>query len=312
MGVLRGGDIQLDRGLTRRLFHAGDSKDFLAVVGLALRQVLAALHAEHEFPSVVTRVNQAPWFRALACTWGSLDPESRQHQWQNLVARLVEISYAARPYCVRCGECCREGSPSLHLEDLGLWSQGLLSPRELFTLRQGELVHLNIEGRLGPLPDELVKIKQSPETGHCIFYREPDCSCSIYEHRPLQCRIQACWAPGSLEKLWPMQKLARRDLVRDDQEMLDLIRAHDDRCALDQLDAACREWHESAGETALERILDQLRYDTALRALVMERLAIGEEEVQFFFGRSLIHLVRAYGLRVDRDGDGTYRLVLDR
>jgi hypothetical protein len=92
--------------------------------------------------------------------------------------------------------------------------------------------------------------------------------------------------------------------------MLELIRAHDDRCAPNKLDAAYRDWCESAGEAALERILDQLRYDTALRALVMERLAIGEEELEFFFGRSLIQLVRAYGLRVDRDGDGTYRLVL--
>jgi len=302
--------MHLDPILTRELFSSGKQHDFAEAVDLALRQVLTKLHAEGEFPSVLSRVKNDPWFQALARAWGRLEPESRQHQWQNLVARLVEISYAARPHCVRCGECCREGSPSLHLEDLGLWSHGLLSPRELVTLRKGEIVHLNIEGRLGPLCDELVKIKQRPETGHCLFYREQDCSCSIYEHRPLQCRVQACWAPGSLEELWHTQKLARQDLVRDDEEMLELIRAHDDRCAPDKLDAACREWRESAGEAALERILDQLRYDIALRALIMERLAIGEEELEFFFGRSLIHLVRTYGLRVDRDGDGTYRLVL--
>jgi Fe-S-cluster containining protein len=257
-------------------------------------------------------VKNAPWFQALERTWDRLDPESREHEWQNVVARLVEISYAARPYCVRCGECCRSGSPSLHVQDLGLWSQGLLSPRQLFTLRKGELVHLNIEGRLGPLSEELVKIKPHPETGDCVFYREQDCSCSIYEHRPLQCRVQACWAPGSLEELWHRQKLARQDLVRDDENMLELMQAHDDRCAPDKLDAACREWHESGREDAIERILDQLRYDTALRALVIQRLAIAEEDLEFFFGRSLFHLVRAYGLRVDRDGDGTYRLALDR
>jgi Fe-S-cluster containining protein len=291
--------------------HSGRREDFHEAVDLALRRVLDALHVAHHFDEVAGRVKGSQWFRELEGGWALLDPHSRSHRWQELMARLIEISYSSRPYCVRCGECCREGSPSLHLEDRGLWAQGLLSPRDLFTLRKGELVRLNIEGSLGPLPEELVKIKPHPETGYCVFYREQDCSCSIYEHRPLQCRVQACWAPGSLKELWHTQKLTRRDLLRDDQEMLEIIRAHDDRCAPEKLEAAHAEWCKSAREAALEPILDQLRYDTALRALVTERLGLADEELQFFFGRSLIHLVRAYGLRVDREGDGTYRLVLD-
>jgi hypothetical protein len=94
--------------------------------------------------------------------------------------------------------------------------------------------------------------------------------------------------------------------------MLEIIRAHEGRCAPEKLEAAYGEWCESAREAALEPIIDQLRYDTALRALVTERLGLAHEELQFFFGRALIHLVGAYGLRVDRDGEGTYRLVLDR
>jgi len=302
--------MYLDPILTRELFFSAKQHDFAEAVVFALRQVLAALHAESELPSVLGKVRNAPWFQTLERAWDGLGPEAREQQWQTLAARLIDISYASRPYCVRCGECCRRGSPSLHLEDLGLWSQGLLSPRDLVTLRKGELVHLNIEGRVGPLSEELVKIKPHPETGHCRFYRDQDCSCSIYEHRPLQCRVQACWAPGSLEELWRTPKLARRDLVRDDEKMLELMQAHDGRCAPDKLDAACRQWHESGRQDAMDRILDQLRYDTALRALVVGRLAIAEEELEFFFGRSLLQLVRAYGLRVDQDGDGTYRLVL--
>jgi Fe-S-cluster containining protein len=300
-----------DLAPTMETLHSGRREDLHEAVDLALHRVLDTLHVAHHFDEVALRVKALQWFRALEGDWALLDPPSRSHRWQELMARLIDISYASRPYCVRCGECCRGGSPSLHLEDLGLWSQGLLSPRDLFTLRKGELVHLNIEGSLGPLPEELVKIKPHPETAHCVFYREQDCSCSIYEHRPLQCRVQACWAPGSLKELWHTQKLTRRDLLRDDQEMLEIMRAHDDRCAPEKLEAAHAEWCESASEAALKPILDQLRYDTALRALVTERLGLADEELQFFFGRSLIHLVRAYGLRVDRDGDGTYRLVLD-
>jgi Fe-S-cluster containining protein len=197
------------------------------------------------------------------------------------------------------------------VEDIGLWSQGLLSPRELYTLRPGEPVHMNVEGRLGSLPEELVKIRQRPGTGHCIFYQEEEKACRIYEHRPLQCRVQACWDPGALEELWRAGKLSRRHLVQDDKEMLELIGAHDERCSLEKLGAAFGEWYESGSEPAIQQILDQLRYDTALRSLVQERLGLGEQELEFYFGRPLIQIIRAYGFRVERDDDGTYRLVRD-
>jgi len=93
--------------------------------------------------------------------------------------------------------------------------------------------------------------------------------------------------------------------------MLELIGAHDERCSAARLGAAFGEWHDSGREAALEQILDQLRYDTALRSLVQERLGLGEGELEFYFGRPLIQIIRPYGLRVERDGDGTYHLVPD-
>jgi len=194
---------------------------------------------------------------------------------------------------------------------MSLWSEGILSPRELYTLRPGEPVHLNVEGCLGSLPEELVKLRERPETGHCIFYREEEKACTLYEHRPLQCRVQACWDPGPFEEIWRGGKLSRRHLVQDDEEMLELIGAHDERCSPDKLDAAFREWEDSGSELALEQILDQLRYDTALRALVQERLGLGEGELEFYFGRPLIQIIRPYGFRVERDGDGNYHLLRD-
>jgi Fe-S-cluster containining protein len=311
MRVLSG--TGLERGAAPRtaLFPSGRREDFRAAVELALRDVLTALHVDDQFHVVAKQIEKAAWFRSLERTWERLDPAIRGKEWQALVERLVEISYANRPYCLRCGECCRGGSPSLHVEDLGLWSQGLLSPRELYTLRSGEPVYLNVEGHLGSLPEELVKIRQQSETGHCIFYQEEEKACRIYEHRPLQCRVQACWDPGPFEELWRAGKLSRRHLVQDDQEMLELIGAHDERCSAESLGAACGEWYESGREAAIRQILDQLRYDTALRSLVQERLGLGEGELAFYFGRPLNHIIRPYGFRVERDGDGIYHLVRD-
>jgi Fe-S-cluster containining protein len=311
MRVLSG--TGLERGTASRtaLPPSGRREDFRAAVELALRDVLTALHVEDQFRVVAKRIETVSWFRSLERTWERLDPAIRWKEWQALVERLVEISYASRPYCVRCGECCRGGSPSLHVEDMSLWSEGLLSPRELYTVRAGEPVHLNVEGRLGSLPEELVKIRQRPDTGHCIFYQEGENACRIYEHRPLQCRVQACWDPDSLQKLWHRRKLSRRDLLRDNAEMLELMQAHDERCSAAKLGVAFGEWRESGGEAAIGRILDQLRYDTALRSLLQEKRELGEGELELYFGRPLIHIIRAYGLRVERDDDGTYRLVRD-
>ena len=306
-----GTQIRLNAPLTRELVRSGSRHDFAAAVELALRDVLAALHVEDQFRSVANQIKDAWWVQSLERAWEHLDPTARLHRWQELMDRLVAISYASRPYCLRCGECCRGGSPSLHVEDISLWSQGLLSRRELYTLRPGEPVRLNVEGRLGSLPEELVKIRQRPETGHCIFYQEEEKACRIYEHRPLQCRVQACWDPGPSEELWHAGKLSRRHLLRGDREMLELIEAHDKRCSPEKLGAAFGEWYDFGTAAAIEQILDQLRYDTALRSLVRERLGFGEEELEFSFGRPLTHIIRAYGFGVEREDDGTYRLVRD-
>jgi len=311
MSPSRGNEMRLDAPLTGELLYSGSRQDFAAAVELALRQILTMVHAEHHFALVANQVNSSQWFVTLEDAWERLDPGARVRQWEEVMDRLVEISYAGRPYCVRCGECCRGGSPSLHVEDIGLCSQGRLSPRELYTLRSGEPVHLNVDGRLGSLSEELVKIRQQSETGHCIFYQEEEKACRIYEHRPLQCRVQACWDPGPFEELWRAGKLSRRHLLQDDEEMLELIAAHDERCSAEKLRAACGEWYESGSEAAIQQILDQLRYDTALRSLIQERLELGEDELEFYFGRPLIRIIRAYGFRVERDDDGTYHLLRD-
>lgn len=162
--------IQLDAAKVRELFHSGTRKEFVAGVRLALRQILAKLHVEGHYDQVITLTKQDPYYRELNNTWEELQPAVRSQKWQELMERLVQIAYGTRPYCLRCGECCHLGSPSLHLEDAELLSRGVLSTRQIYTLRRGEPVKFNIEGRLGVLPSELIKIKQHQEKHHCIFY----------------------------------------------------------------------------------------------------------------------------------------------
>ena len=304
--------IQLDPAYMRQLFHSGNRKEFLAAVQSALRQILIKLNVEDHYDQAIAQMKREVIYRDLNNTWEGLKPAARGQKWQELLERLVQIAYATRPYCLRCGECCRLGSPSLHLEDADLLAQGLISTQQIYTLRRGEPVRFNIEGRLGLLPAELIKIKQDPLNHHCMFYSEEQKNCSIYQHRPLQCRVQECWNAEALERLWRQDKLTRRDLLQDDQESLDLLELHDERCKLEKIDGAFTQLHESGDLKILTQVLDILRQDTAIRVFVKQKLNREDEELDFLLGRPLIEIVRLYGMRVEKDGDGVYHLVPDR
>jgi Fe-S-cluster containining protein len=294
-----------------KLLDSGGKEDFVRAVELALRQVLLSLHVEEQGKQLIQQLREEQWYQNLESTWEILNPQVRTREWKTLMNHLVEIAYASRPYCVRCGECCLHGSPSLHVEDAELLIEGILSPQDLYTLRKGERAKLNAEGKLGIVQQEAIKIREKPENGQCIFYSEADRECAIYQRRPLQCRLQACWDPESLGELLHKEKLSRRYLLKDDEARLKLIHVHDERCDPEELDNAFNLIDQSGDAAALDQILEILRYDTAFRAVLTEKGGFRVEELDFYFGRSIEEIVSAYGMRVDRHEDGTYHLVAE-
>ncbi|MFP4453104.1 MAG: YkgJ family cysteine cluster protein, partial [Desulfobacterales bacterium] len=95
--------------------------------------------------------------------------------------------------CIRCGTCCEKGGPALHMDDLKKVLDKSISPEKLYTIRKGEMVYDNVKGGLVKTPQEIVKIKSSQGSRACIYYEEEKKACRIYEIRPLECRIMACW-----------------------------------------------------------------------------------------------------------------------
>lgn len=304
--------IQSDPASLQDLFQSGNRKDFVAQVQNALRQILVKLHVEGHYDQVITLVKREPSYRELNNTWEKIIPSVRSQKWYELMERLIQIAYSTRPYCLRCGECCRLGSPSLHLEDAELLARGLISFRQIYTLRRGEPVRLNIEAKLSTLPSELIKFKEDQEKGYCRFYSENQNSCGIYENRPLQCRFQQCWNPEALEKLWQEQKLTRRDILENDQDLMELLEIHDERCNPERLNHLFIQLHNTRDMTVLDQVLEMLRQDVAIRSLATTKLNRDEEELDFLLGRPLAEIVRPYGFRVEMDQDGVYHLVEDR
>jgi Fe-S-cluster containining protein len=304
--------IQFDPASLQDLFHSGKRKDFVAQVRLALRQILAQLQVEGHYDQVMTLVKREPCYRELNNTWQEIKPPVRRQKWYELMERTIQVAYSTRPYCLRCGKCCRLESPSLHLEDAELLAKGLISTRQIYTLRRGEPVRLNIEGKLGPLPSELIKFKEDQEKGYCRFYSEDQKSCDIYENRPSQCRFQQCWNPEIPETHWREQKLTRRDILKDDQDLMELLELHDERCDPERLNHLFIHLHHTRDMTVLDEVLEILRQDLAIRMLATTKLNRDHEELDFLLGRPLAEIMRSYGLRVEMDQDGVYHLSEDR
>jgi Fe-S-cluster containining protein len=301
----------LDPARMLELLHSDSRKHFIAALRLAMRQVLASMHAEEHYDRVITEIKREPCYRDLNNNWEKLDPAARGRKWYELMARLVQVAYAGRPYCMRCGDCCRQGSPSLHLEDGELLSRGLISTRQVYPLRRGEPVSHSIAGRVDMLSEELIKIREDPETRYCIFYFAPNHSCHIYDHRPLQCRFQECWNPAALERLWKQEKLTRRHLLDHDHDLWELLQTHDERCAPEKLDAAFNQIRKTRDLAILDQILDILRKDMVFRTFFTTKLARDQEELDFLLGRPMGEVVRVYGMTVEKDDEGVYRLVAD-
>jgi Fe-S-cluster containining protein len=205
-----------------------------------------------------------------------------------------------RDHCLRCGVCCSQGGPTLHIEDLALFEHGVLQPSHVYTLRRGETVYHNVLDRIVQLDVEMIKIKERRGERACMFYAAEGRACAIYEHRPLQCRVLACWNTSALEKAFARPKITRADLLPPRISFLDILKAHDERCSPFQLaELAAPRVSAREDRPAAEEIMDMLRYDSAVRHFAGAQWGVHPQEMEFFFGRPLTRIIEAYGLNLN-------------
>lgn len=211
-----------------------------------------------------------------------------------------------RKACIRCGTCCQGSTPSLHPEDITLVDQGVIALGDLVTLRSGEVVYDNIQGKVRELTEELVKVREQDESQACLFYGLQGAGCGIYDNRPLQCRILECWNPEKLIGLFESRKIKRTELIADDG-MAELVAAHEGRASLSRLKRLLLSHSEENNREA--EIVDLVNYDLHFREFLTDKLSLSAGETVFYFGRPLLECMAGLGFEVTGNGKEGFYLV---
>ncbi|MBF0321109.1 MAG: YkgJ family cysteine cluster protein [Nitrospirae bacterium] len=209
--------------------------------------------------------------------------------------------------CDRCGQCCLKGSPTLHFGDSPLLKDGTLDYKDLFTIRDGELVYNNMEDEFIAIDCELIKIREKEGSRTCIYFDEDASACGIYDKRPAQCRAYECWDTEKFMATFTEDKLTRAELLRGQPELLDIVNAHGDKCSykkLSDLFSAIGDGKDLTGD-----VLEILGYDTYIRPLLPEKIGVPEEYLDLLLGRPLIDTVIMFGFKVEKDAQGNYCLL---
>ena len=226
----------------------------------------------------------------------------------SLASQKHEKPKASSTRCIRCGECCLEGSPSLHTKDLELIEKGDIEKGILYTMRRGELVRDNIQGKMVIMDQEIIKLKeQQTERGGCSLYNEREKACLIYEKRPVQCSSLQCWNTEAFLEVHRGPKLTRRDVIHD-RVLLGLIKEHEEKCSYLAIKKHVDEIRD-IGEDAVKKILGMLRFDYHLRPFVSQKLGVPPNEMDFIFGRSLMTTIDMFGLKVIQESDEVFCLT---
>ena len=194
--------------------------------------------------------------------------------------------------CIRCGECCEKGGPTLHSEDRIFLQKGVLRPTHLFTLRAGELAYHPLEERLIELSDDMIKIKSTDGSSACTFYDADHQACAIYESRPLECRALKCWDTAEVEGLFMQDLLSRLDLCPKGSAVADLISAYERSFPPGRIYGLLSEAGSQEGtQQSSPEIKQMVSTDEAFRQKVVEAMGLKVDELEFFFGRPVKSLI---------------------
>jgi len=217
---------------------------------------------------------------------------------------LSDPSHADRAQisCRKCGNCCRQGGPSLHEHDLSLVRTGKIPISGLITIRKGELTDNPLAGGIHPAGVELVKIAGTGREWDCCYY-DLKKGCTIYSYRPLACVLLKCWDTEEILSIVEKETLGRLDILSTDDPLVPVIEEHERICPLPDFMGIRGKRGRLSGSQ--ERELEKLvRNDLRFRTRVIRDYDLKLSEELFYFGRPLFQLLQPLGVLVSESPSG--------
>ena len=196
--------------------------------------------------------------------------------------------------CNRCGTCCANGGPALHMQDRELIEGGSIPISHLITIRKGELVHNPVTNRLQAAKNELIKINGVGKEWSCFYFDADHKGCIIYDRRPVACQALECWDTEAVEQLIEKDLLSRADLIELDDPLYQAVVDHESNFPCPDLESILTQGSPSQSRELEDAANREVLFRTEL--VSTHGLSLGEE--LFYFGRPLFHLLISVGARV--------------
>jgi Uncharacterised protein family (UPF0153). len=211
--------------------------------------------------------------------------------------------------CKRCGDCCRNGGPALHRQDLPLIEDGTIPLADIVTLRPGERAYDQPAQSILPLTAEILKIKGRDNTWTCKYYSPEGRACGMYDKRPVECVMLFCGDIEPIAAMYDKDRLTRADLLPAGHPLLELVTEHDAKCspqAMEETAKKARDGDTDAGQALKEMVV----FDMEVRRMVAEKTGTSSDFNEFLFGRPLRVLLRTMNINVYEVG-GSIRFGFD-
>lgn len=200
--------------------------------------------------------------------------------------------------CRRCGTCCKKGGPSFHLNDRAIIDSGAIQLKHLYTIREKELAWDNVRGGVLPAPTDIIKIKSRSGGRVCVFHDEVTAACTVYTHRPAECRALNCRDTRGIEAIYEKNRLTRKELLEGVAGLWELVEDHQMRCSYDTILPLAEEVRKQTRADAVQELLYLVRYDLHFRDLVVQKGGTDPEMLDFLFGRPLTVTLKSFGIEI--------------
>jgi len=177
---------------------------------------------------------------------------------------------------------------------------GKILLKHLFTLRRGEPAHDNLTREILPCATDIIKIKSRKESTACIFYDEQAMSCSIYENRPIECRVMKCWNTSEISSIYNRNRLTRYDIVGNVEGLWELVTDHQERCSFGSILAFADQIRESRRKNPVleKEVRYRIQYDMEIRSLARDKGNLDDGMMEFLFGRPIMDTMKSLGINI--------------